>query len=156
MKDSDNWFTELEQYSTDCQINIDREYIRMQSYNQYKLHVKQKIRRKIDEQLEKGKRSKTKLRTITPGKKQQYLKNSTIQESCCIMKVRLHMVHALANFGGGKCRRCNVEEETTEHVLNCHTEGVMEYDDEKMEDVQWLRKISIVYKLFDEQYPIKN
>ena len=136
----------------DCQINIDQEFICTQSYHQFKSYVKKRIRRKIDEQLEKGKRSKTKLRTITPGKKQEYLENCTIQESCGIMKVRLHMVHALANYGGGMCRRCNSEEETTEHILNCHTDGVMEHDDEKMENVQWLKKISIVYKLFDEQF----
>ena len=69
------------------------------------------------------------------------------------MKIRLHMVHAKANYGGGTCRSCGEEEETTEHVLWCQSEGEIEYDVQKREDVSWLKKINSIYKTFDEQYP---
>ena len=155
MKSSDNWFTELTQFAKESHINIEQEFVKSQSYEQYKRNVKQKIRGRVNAELEQIKRTKTKMRNISPGKRQQYLDHCTISEASCIMKLRLNMVHAKANYGGGRCNRCNAEE-TTEHVLNCETEGEMKYDYTKMEDVQWLKKINIVYKHFDEQYPIKG
>ena len=72
------------------------------------------------------------------------------------MKVRLHMVGAKGNYGGGKCRRCLVEEETTEHILECQTNGRIKFDEEKIEDVSWLRTVQKIYEQFDEQYPNKD
>ena len=107
-------------------------------------------------QLENEKQSKTKMRTITPGKRQSYLEECTIEEASIIMRIRLHMVYAKANYGGGRCRKCGMEEETTEHILGCYSGEEMTHDEVKMEDIGWLKRISKTYKLFDEQYPIKE
>ena len=105
----------------------------------------------------KEKRTKTKLRWIKPGTTQNYVKKQCmITEASSIMKIRLHMVNAKANYGGGICRKCETKEETTEHVLKCQTNGVLEFDEEMTEDVNWLRKINRIYRQFDEQYKINN
>ena len=61
------------------------------------------------------------------------------------------MIGARANYGGGICRECSKEEETTEHVLTCRTNGDLQHDPKKMEDVNWLRKISKIYQQFEDE-----
>ena len=67
------------------------------------------------------------------------------------MKIRLHMVNIKANYGGGMCQRCGKEEETTEHVLSCFSDGEYIFDHEKMEDISWLRQVKIIYEQFNEK-----
>ena len=97
-----------------------------------------------------GKGTKTKLRWITPGKLQQYLKECSVREASQMMKVRLHMVNIKGNYGGGTCRKCGVEEETTEHVLLCLTDGKMHAAEEWTSDVGWLRKTMGILGKFEE------
>ena len=118
--------------------------------------MEKKIRKKVITQLENEKKTKTKMRSIMPGRKQTYIEECAIEEVSNIMRIRLHMVYAKANYGGGKCRRCEIEEETTEHVLCCQSGGDMVYDEGRMEDTSWLRSIRKIYKLFDEQFPLKE
>ena len=154
MDGTDNWYTEIQQYAMENEINIQIQFVMEISYQQYKKHVKDKIRMKINKELEEGKRSKTKLRWIRPGVDQEYLKKSSIQEAAEIMKFRLHMTKAKGNYGGGICRKCGEREETTEHVLVCHTDGNVELDSGKMEDVGWLRKITNIFRKFEEEYEL--
>ena len=126
------------------------------SYEQYKKHVKEKIRNKIDKELQEGKRNKTKLRWIRPGVSQDYLKYSTVQEAAEIMQFRLHMTRIKGKYGGSVCRKCNEKEETTEHVLVCQTDGNLDLDLKLMEDVNWLRKISKMFKDFEERYNLQT
>ena len=81
MDGTDNWYTEIQQYAMENEINIQIQFVMEISYQQYKKHVKDKIRMKINKELEEGKRSKTKLRWIRPGVDQEYLKKSSIQEA---------------------------------------------------------------------------
>ena len=155
MNGTENWYTELEQYAKENQININEHYIKSQSYNQYKNHVKETIQLKLIRELQIAKETHTKLRSINPGKRQEYIEQCSIHEASSIMKIRLHMVHARANYGGGMCRSCGKEEETTEHVLSCQSEGTLEFDKQKMENVAWLKTINNTYKIFDEQYTKK-
>ena len=129
------------------------ETVREMSYRQYKCLVKNGIVNRVKKDLVVEKDTKRKLRWINPGKRQDYLNDCSIQEASLIMKIRLHMISAMGNYGGGKCRRCQVEEETTEHILECQTNGTMKFDETKMEDVSWLRTILKTYKRFEEQYP---
>ena len=152
MTETDNWYTEIQGYAIENGINIQLPFVMEKSHEQYKEHVKEKIRVKINKELEEGKKNKTKLRWIRPGKSQDYLNHSTIQEAASIMKFRLHMTKTKGNYGGGVCRKCNQGEETTEHVLVCETDGNVELDFKLMEDVRWLRRISKVFKNFEEQY----
>ena len=152
MHENNNWFTELEHHANESGININEQYVKQQSYEQFKHHVKEKIRLKLVRELQAAREKHTKLRSINPGKRQNYIEQCTIHEASSIMKIRLHMVHAKANYGGGTCRSCGEEEETTEHILWCQSEGEIEYDVQKREDVSWLKKINNIYKTFDEQY----
>ena len=120
------------------------------------MYVKKKIQERIILNLEESKRQKTKMRTTTPGKKQKYIEECTLQEASTIMRIRLHMIHAKANYGGGNCRKCHIREETTEHVLECHSEGVLKFDAKEMDNVLYLKKISAIYLCFDEQYKIRD
>ena len=105
---------------------------------------------KNDLVMEKGK--KKKLRWVNPGKRQEYLNICSIKEAAQILKIRLHMVSAMGNYGGGKCRRCQVEDETTEHILECQTNGRMKFDAAKIEDVNWLRTIIRIYENFESWF----
>ena len=68
------------------------------------------------------------------------------------MKLRLHMVKAQANYGGGTCRKCNVMEETTEHVMECMTDRNFETVEETMEDIRWLKKTCGIFEQFQTLY----
>ena len=149
IKEHEAWYKEIHQYAEENDISLDVNEI---TYEQYKDHVKQKIYAKIKKDLELAKVTKTKLRFINPGKRQEYVNHCSIKETSSIMRIRLHMVDARANYGGGICRKCEQEQETTEHVLECFSNGDYKFDEEKMEDVSWLREIKIIYEQFDETY----
>ena len=155
-REQDGWYKELDQYAGQNNIPMEINEIMKLSYEQYKGIVKKEIIRKVKADLEQEKKKGKKLKWINPGKRQEYLESCGIGEASGIMKVRLNMVNALGNYGGGKCRRCQIEEETTEHILECQTNGTTIFDEEKLENVQWLRTILKIYKEFDEQYSNKD
>ena len=88
------------------------------SYQLYKDHVEEKIQQKVTRDLINEKNTKTKLRHIDPGKHQNYVDQCSIMEASLIMKIRLHMICAKGNYGGGVCRECHDQEETTELKRN--------------------------------------
>ena len=114
--------------------------------------MKERIQTKIHGDLRMEKEKKTKLRWINPGKRQNYAEECTIAEVSHFLKIRLHMVKLMANYGGGVCRRCGLVEESTEHVLECQTDGKEKYDVEKIEEISWLRRIKTVYEKFEEEH----
>lgn len=151
MKEENNWYTEIQQDAKTNNINIEENHVTNVSYDVYKNNVKQKIRAKLDDELMDGKRLKTKLRWINPGESQCYLKGSSISEASKMMKVRLHMARIKGNFGGGTCRKCGIEEETTEHVLQCLTDGILPTTEEWTSNVGWLRKATRILATFDDE-----
>ena len=152
VREQDGWFKELQQYADQNNIPMGIGQIKKLSYQQYKGMVKKEISAKVKRDLEQAKANMKKLRWINPGKRQKYLDICSVREASKIMKVRLHMVNAMGNYGGGKCRRCHMEEETTEHILECYTNGKTTFEEEKIENVQWLRSILKTYEEFEEQY----
>ena len=110
------------------------------SYPMYKQHVLTAIKKKVVDQLKREKLTKTKLRWINPGKTQQYIEKCSLQEASEIIRLRLHMTKILANYGGGTCRKCLSHEETTEHVVQCATNGLEETDEEMLEQIWWFKK----------------
>ena len=44
-----------------------------------------------------------------------------------------------------------MEEESTEHVVQCLTGGSDKYEEGRTEDINWLRKMSKLYKQFEEE-----
>ena len=56
--------------------------------------------------------------------RRKYIMEWTAEECKNILKIRLNMVNARANYkgtygGDTKCRACKTEEETTEHLIDC-------------------------------------
>ena len=67
------------------------------------------------------------------------------------MKIRLNMIWTRSNYKhknkNTACRKCGIEEETTEHVLECQVGE--QFDEDRVEDVEWLKKVSKIYKQID-------
>ena len=68
------------------------------------------------------------------------------------MNIRLHMVNVRANYGEGTCRKCNLVEETTEHVVQIMTDGSHEAVEECMEDTRWLKRTCRIFEQFETIY----
>ena len=153
MKESNNWYTELQEYTTQQNININIEHIQEKQYDEYKDEVSQLVKEKNVKEIEKAKEEMKKLRFVKPGYEQPYLKECTIEEARMVMKVRLNMIETRMNYKrkGEEtiCRRCGIEDETTEHVLKCRGE---EFTEERLEDVVWWRKVWTIYKMIDEEH----
>ena len=62
------------------------------------------------------------------------------------------MVKTLANYGGGTCRTCGLEPESTEHVLDCQTDGEMKIEEEKLGEITWLRRARRIFENFEEEH----
>ena len=163
IQDDENWYTELKEYAEKCGINIEVDWVQRISYKQYKDMVKKGIEAKVVTQLNEEKTTKTKLRWINPGKRQSYVTSCSIRDATRIMKLRLHMVKAQANYGGGTCRKCNGMEETTEHVFECMLDGRLETSEqmlngrletwkEMVEDISWLKKTCGIVEQFETLY----
>ena len=151
MEQQDGWYAELKEYADINNIVLDVNDVIDMSYETYKTHIQQQIQKKIHNDLWLEKEKKTKLRWINPGKRQQYINECSIAEASAFLKIRLHMRKVLANYGGGKCRRCGLQEETTEHVLNCQTCGIGMYEEGRAEDTNWLRKVRTIFEQFEEE-----
>ena len=133
-------------------INIDQKHVTKVSYSEYKCEVKKQIQKKVKEEIKEAKQKMTKLRLINPDNEQKYVKETTINEFTTIMKIRLNMINAKCNYIRKEedriCRICK-EDETTEHLLGCQTNHEIEFDVNKVEDLDWLRKIIKPYELFE-------
>ena len=71
MEGEDNWYSEVREYATENDINMEVEQVMTKTYQQYKNHVKEKIRAKVKLELKEAKKTKKKLRWIEPGKTQE-------------------------------------------------------------------------------------
>ena len=110
-----------------------------------------------------GQREKmTKLRFTQSFQKQDYIRDCPMIKVKKIMKLKLNMVELKTNFKGkyrdACCPACEVEEETTEHVLACdeyrkltgHTLEVPNNWADKMNNTEWLLKACEVYEQIEE------
>ena len=155
MKENDNWYTELKEYADAYGICIEKEMVENVTYERYKNLVRQCIESKVVTQLKEEKETKTKMRWINPGKRQNYITSCSIRDAGSILKLRLHMVKVKANYGGGTCRKCDRAEETTEHVIQCMSDGRVEAVEEVedvVEDIGWLKRTCKVFEQFETLY----
>ena len=110
-------------------INLEMEQIRMMEKSSFMRVIKEKIRRKTFENMEKIKNSHTKVKNIEhQGMKiQKYLQPNSCkirkEEAQLIFKLRCRTVRVKRNLKGMfddmNCTACGLEEETQEHVLIC-------------------------------------
>ena len=68
----------------------------------------------------------TKLRTVktTQYERKKYIEELRPEDVGKVLKMKLHMTKFLANYTSKgenrKCRLCNKDDETNEHILDCH------------------------------------
>ena len=127
-KEYKGWYNEVKNLAREYKINIEEEFIRKSTKEEWKKEITVKINRKIEEKIEKLTRNKTKLRNIKEDKYEmkQYMKKGTLNECKESLKIRLNMIETTANFIGRygediQCKACGEKEETTEHILECKT-----------------------------------
>ena len=89
--------------------------------------IKQRTRKKWEEEIESEKKEKTKIKhwnnltTNTNTKRPEYMEKLTRKESQAMLRARTSMMNVRMNYKNGqekhKCRFCNEAEETQEHVV---------------------------------------
>ena len=103
----------------------------------------------MDKDVRNKQQTMRKLKWVRPEEQQQYLQQGicTLKQAKTILKIRLQMIATRTNHKSNEedttGRRCGTEEETTEHVLNCY--AGMNFEEEKLEDVEWLKQILPIY-----------
>ena len=154
MTGEDNWYVGVKRYMEENNINIEEENIKEKTYKLFKAEVKQKIEEKVKRDILKKKEVMTKLRFIKPEIKQKYVMECSIEEARIIMKIRLNMIWTRTNYkrknGNIQCRICGEKEETTDHIIECYTGGNELFQEEGINNVQWLKRIQRTYREIDE------
>ena len=160
LQPDNRWYKELKEYAASIRLNIQYHQIEEMSYTDYSDMVNTKIEHKINQTILHMKETKTKLRWTTPGQQQQYLQHGqcTLQQAKTIIRIRLHMISTKCNYKRDeedtKCRKCDKEDETTEHVLECYTTTT--FDKTKTEDVDWLKMVAPIYEEIHELHKNKG
>ena len=148
-------------------INLEMEQIRMMEKSSFMRVIKEKIRTKTFENMEKIKNSHTKVKNIEhQGMKiQKYLQPNSCkirkEEAQLIFKLRCRTVRVKRNLKGMfddmNCTACGLEEETQEHVLICskltNNKGDMNVKYEKLFNGTVSEKLMIA-KMFKENYEV--
>jgi hypothetical protein len=160
-KVEENWFTAVKKWARKLDIEIDVDELKKLTKNEWKRLVKDKMEAEISNEVKEKAKTMTKLRFVQKFERQDYIKRFSISTVKKIMKVRLNMVEVSENFRGRyeneTCAACNVEKETTEHVIRCkeyrkitgHTIADEENND-CYSDTEWLKMAAEVYERIEE------
>ena len=113
------WYSELERVAKKLMINL--EDVNTLKKSQWKKTIKDKIQEFVEKESEEKIQSMRKLRHQKGQKftRQKYLTEYGIAEASEIMKTKLEMWDLGKNMGNARKCICEVEEETTEHVIEC-------------------------------------
>ena len=161
-KEYKGWYNEVKNLAREYKINIEEEFIRKSTKEEWKKEITEKINKKIEEKIEKVTRNKTKLRNIEEDKYEmkQYMKKGTLNECKESLKIRLNMIETRASFKGRygediQCKACEEKEETTEHILECKTYRKMtrrkiEKNEIKEDNIEIQRKIANYFKMVEK------
>ena len=102
------------------------EITNIKNYNKYKLKkiLKETINKHLNEELQREKEQKTKLRFLNEFKQEKYLDELQYNECVEMLKIKLNMIETKCNYKGNFkndqiCEICKVENDTTEHILEC-------------------------------------
>ena len=114
------WMEKTKEICEKYSIQIDE--IRNEEATKFKKNIKNKINKKLDEEILQLSKEKTKLRFCTNAKKKEYIEKLGYLEAKAIMKLRLNMIEVKCNYKGQykehRCQ-CQESEDTTEHLFNC-------------------------------------
>ena len=136
---TNNWYGELKEKAIEIGINVDE--AKESKKSEWKRKVKKKMEEEIKTQAIKEMKERRKLRLLTSFGEKDYLREMNAEESRKVMEIRLNMVKVKDNYGKeGKCRLCDEEKETTEHVMECS--GI---------PIEWRNKVKIEYLKSDDK-----
>ena len=123
------------------------------------------MRTQIQNEVHTKKGAKMRFTNQKEFKTEEYIKTSNIETSTQIMKLRLNMVEARANYKANNtsvtCGACKEEDETTEHLLQCKKYKELTGDDLETDNIQeymgsltWQRKaIKKIQYIYSHIYP---
>ena len=115
----------MEQRKEICdKYKIELEDIKIYTKEKLKVIIKNNIKVKLEEEMDIRIKQKTKLRFIKNFERKTYLEAFDFSDSIEMIKIRLNMIETKSNYKGMfkqniKCDVCKVENDTTEHLLEC-------------------------------------
>ena len=112
-----------------CTYEIEEINVGETKKSAWKKIVKKKIQNKMEKEIRSKCREMKKGRTVAEDKycRKEYLKETTVEESKQITKMRLHMSKLPCNYGrsGECCWLCEKEDVNTEHYFECPEVGLL-------------------------------
>ena len=158
---NENYYNEVRKDAETLGLKLDG--LEEKTKLEWKNNIKREIEVKIVEEVMEEKKKMKKLRFVCKRYTQpeDYVTTMKIQEVAQIMKVKLNMLEAKANFPNKYidriCIMCHKEEETTEHLFQCERyrklakHKVRWNDDEtQWKDVNWLKDLVRASKRIEE------
>ena len=156
------WYDGVEKWLVELEITKDIETIQKISKIRWKRDIKRKMERLLEQEMEEQLGKMTKLRFIEKFGKKDYVQNLPMAKVKDIMKMRLNMCELKSNFKrkyvDELCPACELEKETTEHVILCgeykrmtrHNLQINKPIKQLMNDSQWVIEASEVYGQIEE------
>ena len=117
-----------------CDLNIHN--IKRYPKDNLKQVVKNKINTLTNKEICEASQQKTKLRFIKEYSQKQYISELDFKRCILMMKIRLNMIEVKCNKGifkdNLKCEICKSENDTTEHLLKCTRNKLIQNRTEKL------------------------
>ena len=160
-----NWYSSVKEWLDKLELENEVEELMEITKSSWKKVVKEKLGQVVEEEIMQKCEEMTKLRfiSISSGHKtQEYVKTCKMEEVKSIMKMRLNMTKIRANFKGRendlRCVACKLEDETTEHVIQCseykrligHSVEIESSVFQSMQSLEWVREACKVYERIEE------
>ena len=151
------WYSGVKQWLETLKVN--KEDVFEMSKSRWKELTKKKMQSHVAKEIEEKMNESTKLRFIKDFGEKKYVAQLSMKEVKKILEIRLNMIELKCNFKGKytdtTCPACNLEDETTEHVLECKeyqklTGHSIDPENKNFDDMEWLRQAIPVYDLIQE------
>ena len=115
--------------------------------SKWKREVKEKIKLAVEKKMEEKKQQSKKMRFLAKKGNDTYLNEVFNDDARLALKIRLNMVEWVAsNFGEQeRCPVCEVEVDTTEHVLRC---GIAEERQVTIKDLEEGKSMAEIVRVF--------
>lgn len=119
-----NWYKELKVIAQKYNLDIHSENVTAYNKSEWKSYINYNIEKLVKEQKMEKTKEYTKLRILklnTTDGIQDYVTNCNPIIITEILKMKLNMSRLKANYTYTdiKCRLCNNDDESTEHIFNC-------------------------------------
>ena len=141
------WFGNLKSEGRMVDIEVREELVNGKRKSKWKKEVKRKIKIAVERKMEEKRQQSKKMRFLGKRGCDTYLNEVFNDNARVALKIRLNMVEWVADNVGkrGSCPMCEVEEDTTEHVLVCER---LEKGEVTIEDLEDGKSMTEIVELF--------